>query len=336
MSDLGLTPDELIPVLYDARITLSFKIAALAIMAYDTILAFPSEVQCIWHRKLSGVTVLYILVRYVPLLEQVVEVLDGMWFANLSVSSCIVFEKLNCVFAPLFYFAIAGFSSLSYHVSTCIISPSLERLPFYATLKVLLSSPVQAHTWCCHISIPIITRAAAIASDLAVICFTWIETASIYKRSRTSGARAPTVKVLLHNGSVQFIVLLLLNSVTVLLDVLNIAVPIVGQTPSASCFIFINDALTSIVVSRFILDLRSVYLSADGDQQTQPSVSTVHFASVIAGNIGASLHGSWATGDPRHNVGQEAEQEEAEQEALEVYSDNPLAVGLLDDDPTIA
>ena len=49
---------------------------------------------------------------------------------------------------------------------------------------------------------------------------------------------------------------------------------------------------------------------------------SVRFASNIEGNLGASLDISWATGEER-------DIEEEEDDDI-VYSDNPLAVGLID------
>ena len=82
-------------------------------------------------------------------------------------------------------------------------------------------------------------------------------------------------------------------------------------------------SLTSILLSHFILDLRSIiHLSEDDTSGSTHQVTSVRFASNIEGNLGASLDISWATGEER-------DIDEEEDDNI-VYSDNPPAVGLVD------
>ncbi|KAK7693363.1 hypothetical protein QCA50_002931 [Cerrena zonata] len=64
MSELGLTPDEIVTILAQNQLTGYFFVAGLALAVYDTILAFPQELKCIWQRKFSMASVLYLLIRY--------------------------------------------------------------------------------------------------------------------------------------------------------------------------------------------------------------------------------------------------------------------------------
>ena len=84
----------------------------------------------------------------------------------------------------------------------------------------------------------------------------------------------------------------------------------------------ISYSLTSILLSHFILDLRSIPLSEDGTSGSARQVTSVRFASNIEGNLGASLDISWATGEER-------DIDEEEDNDI-VYSDDPLPVGLID------
>ena len=84
----------------------------------------------------------------------------------------------------------------------------------------------------------------------------------------------------------------------------------------------ISHSLTSILLSHFILDLRSIHLSEDDISGSTHQVTSVIFASNIEGNLGASLDISWATGEER-------DIDEGEDTNI-VYSDNPVAVGLID------
>ena len=81
-------------------------------------------------------------------------------------------------------------------------------------------------------------------------------------------------------------------------------------------------SFTSILLSHFILDLRSIPLSEDESSGSTHQVTSVRFASNIEGNLGASLDISWATGEERDI--------DEEEDDNPVYSDNPPAVGLID------
>ena len=80
-------------------------------------------------------------------------------------------------------------------------------------------------------------------------------------------------------------------------------------------------SFTSILLSHFILDLRSIHLSEDDTSGSTHQLTSIRFASKIETNLGASLHVSWATGKER-------DIDEEEDDNI-VYSDNPVAVGLI-------
>ena len=70
------------------------------------------------------------------------------------------------------------------------------------------------------------------------------------------------------------------------------------------------------------MDLRSIHLSKDDTSGSAYQVTSVRFATNIEENLGASLDVSWATGEER-------DIDEEEDNDI-VYSDHPLAVGLID------
>ena len=50
---------------------------------YDCILTFREEVQCIWGRRFTGATAVYLATRYIAAIERVVLVLMGvLWTIN--------------------------------------------------------------------------------------------------------------------------------------------------------------------------------------------------------------------------------------------------------------
>jgi len=72
--------------------------------------------------------------------------------------------------------------------------------------------------------------------------------------------------------------------------------------------------LTAIIVSRFFLNLRDVKdtpCAGTGDdvEASAPSVSNLHFASAIVGNMGAELNGSFGIGTRVDDLDEEEEEE---------------------------
>ena len=50
----------------------------IALSTYDLILTFPTEVKCVWKRKVFGMgTMLYIAIRYTTILRMLLEGLSG-------------------------------------------------------------------------------------------------------------------------------------------------------------------------------------------------------------------------------------------------------------------
>ncbi|KAF8572827.1 hypothetical protein K439DRAFT_1569145 [Ramaria rubella] len=65
-------------------------VTALALLAYDTLLTFPSEVRFIWHKKFRLGTILYLLAHYSALLQFLLTVyLDFATFPSLQTYSAL-------------------------------------------------------------------------------------------------------------------------------------------------------------------------------------------------------------------------------------------------------
>ncbi|KAK7689103.1 hypothetical protein QCA50_007794 [Cerrena zonata] len=154
----------------------------------------------------------------------------------------------------------------------------------------------------------------SVAADISVLLFTLLETRGIFRASNQINIQTSVTSILLKNGSVQFLVLLILNIVSMVLDLLSIAA-VAGD--NVTTFIYINEALGSILLSRFLLDLRSVFYTGDTHDELPDRVeSTVHFATSIVGNMGATLN-TWKSGDS------------SSYEDIQ-YSVQPFSVGLLE------
>ncbi|KAK7682106.1 hypothetical protein QCA50_014692 [Cerrena zonata] len=147
---------------------------------------------------------------------------------------------------------------------------------------------------------------------------------SILRASSEARVQTTLTSTLLRNGSIQFGTLLVLNIIAVILDSLSVANIQEASISSLSNFIYFQQIFNSILLSHFILDLHSIYLTeSNPGSQTNPRSTGMEFAASVQGNIAASLDISWATGE-------ESERDIEEDEEI-WYSNNPLTDGLLQD-----
>ncbi|KAH8093099.1 hypothetical protein BXZ70DRAFT_439673 [Cristinia sonorae] len=147
---------------------------------------------------------------------------------------------------------------------------------------------------------PIITRSFAMLSDLLVLIVTWRKSASTWRESLRMKRFKPKISVLLiRDGTLYFGALLILNTITVLLDVLGYLDEFGGTS-----FIFINDTVGAMLVARFILNLRGVcYTDEPSDGSDTHQLTSIHFTSSnFLGNLAAPLRvdHAWATNRVEH------------------------------------
>ncbi|KAK7693364.1 hypothetical protein QCA50_002932 [Cerrena zonata] len=153
----------------------------------------------------------------------------------------------------------------------------------------------------------------------SILVITLSTTWGIFKAGQQLRTQTSITTVLIQNGSIQFCTLLLLNVVAMILDLLSVTNLKSNSSQDETLFIVIQEIFNSIVLSHFILNLRSIYHIDSDSKPSFDQHSTVHFATFIEGNMGTSLSTSWIVGNNR----------DAENEAIQ-YSDNPLMTGLLD------
>lgn len=156
----------------------------------------------------------------------------------------------------------------------------------------------------------------AIVSDSIVLILTWLKTAEIQRSFTGANRKGNLVALIQRDGTLYFVTILILN----VLNLVAIKFQAFGSLPA------ITEVLTSILISRFILNLRGIFLSPGGSNATTSTLrmsqmSSLHFASGIAGNLGAPL------GDPADAEDRIDDSSTARGEVAYV-SDDPLAAGL--------
>ncbi|CAL1698255.1 unnamed protein product [Somion occarium] len=305
MAELGFTPDEMISQISQYYLEAYITLAALVLAAYDTILTFSQEVCCIWQRKFTGVTLLYVVIRYGTILNIVLQGIGGIWsFESVSHASLELLPLTACASGP---FA----KEIGLQFCLCFFSACLHHAFIY------ISSLGHRHGFC--FIMPVVTRAISIGTDLAILGFTLLETANVFKASQSLQVKTSITILIVHNGALQFIAFLVLNTISMTLDTLSVAL-LSTVASNSSQVLTINSSITSILLSHFLLDLRSIYQSDSNNSNSEPG-STIHFANSIVGNMGATLDAPWTTEDD--------EDRRLEDQSV-TYSHNPFATGLLE------
>ncbi|KAL4253657.1 hypothetical protein ABKN59_003739 [Abortiporus biennis] len=138
-------------------------------------------------------------------------------------------------------------------------------------------------------------RSCTLAYDVLVLVFTLIKTLRIRQMTLRLNTRPRLVTLLLRDGSIYFSLLLLMN-----VTQLGLSTKIQANVASP----YFVPPITSILMSRFLLNLRRVHLSpSDPDLPNSISssgqftsigakevVSTVQFSTAFLGNMAAPLH----------------------------------------------
>ncbi|TCD65321.1 hypothetical protein EIP91_002807 [Steccherinum ochraceum] len=257
------------------------------VAGHDTLLTLSREIEFIWTQRFKLRTVLFLLQRYAILVNALLYVVQ---VDRPTVLSCESIAIASYAVSAAGLLSVACFSVLRVWVissqrwlptaSVFLVSMVVPAMNIYTycqpqrfylndgkcaveftemaipgTARVC-SILIQAYGTMSEFgerdrTFSFVVRCSAIASDLLVLIITWTKTTDVWK-FRSSGFKLPIKTLFFRSGSEYFLVLLLLNVITLVLDV---TVPdVVGVTP----FVYIHDAIAANLIARFILDLQSV------------------------------------------------------------------------------
>ncbi|KAI9059899.1 hypothetical protein FKP32DRAFT_1579041 [Trametes sanguinea] len=292
-------------------------IASSALLWFDFALTFTDEYRRIWKRKWTGATLVYLLTRYVAVIERIFFVLEVLvWNSSDQVRpslSCGGITHTDDVLLFLNYLAFSVFTCLRIYgvwgrdwKPLLLVLPLTLVKPIAGIIEVAHYTPVQAgppygcvyiyHVSHTHLSHPvsITSKATTIAADAILIGLTWIKTFGIKRDALHTGMRTPLATLLLRDGTAYFLVLLLIQVITI---ISNRKLTIWLVWP------YFDQVLTVIFLSRFMLDLRGLYFAERGGPEDQTSlhlsdVKFQGFASGMVGNFGATLNTTLAVDVP--------------------------------------
>ncbi|TCD60743.1 hypothetical protein EIP91_009611 [Steccherinum ochraceum] len=172
------------------------------------------------------------------------------------------------------------------------------------------------------ITVSILIHSSAIASDTLVIVLTWVKTFGLRRVAARLHLRGSLSSILLRDGTVYFAIILALNAVQLATEESNV---IWNPVP-----IFI-DVFTTILISRFILNLRQVF---DHSQNPNQDLSTFNSNGTFTvprfvGNLGAELEHSVSS---PHDVDVELFEDSASDGMTTVGGSSALRLELLEKD----
>lgn len=240
--------------------------AAVALLIYDWAITLGQELRYVWSSKFRGYTLLFILNR-VNSLGMIVGILMGLtpWYTGESCKAAVLvlasFQIMNFViWAIVSSLRVYAISNRTVWVS--LLTFLLALVPaatnvynyiassyFVSTYSILVECEYnQKYSDSVGMKLLICTRVAVILADAMVLLVTWRHLRGTLKSSRIGTNRVSLGLLLLRDGTLYFVMLLLLNIAQI------IAVLDFGQNfDPIPDFIF---PITIIIISRFILNLR--------------------------------------------------------------------------------
>lgn len=343
MSDSPDVQDEIFAAYRRLYIENYCIVASSVWLFYDTLATFPKEVQRIWSRKLTGATAIYFLTRYGAVAERIT-LMVSLFLKTTTDSRCVPVLRLDDTLTDLNYAAIGGFTALRLFgigsgtwlplVAVVIIWTARIAIAVYLQVTytpIAFGPPLFGcgALWSTSFNkiyaLDTAVNSLVLASDVLLLAMTWVKTFSIHRQSRQIGIHTPVAALILRDGTIYFGAIL----------VVQILAIVSSQQGSGfilwDVWVYFAQIVTVIFLSRFMLNLRGVYLKSSGGELTSIfAVSDVQFATNIVGNLGAPLDvGNTATSTTVSGEDGWTNNYDSDAEEKPELSSNPLAVGVI-------
>ncbi|OSD04337.1 hypothetical protein PYCCODRAFT_1466298 [Trametes coccinea BRFM310] len=227
-------------------------IAAFALIFYEYIITINREVAFIWNRKLTGATILFVLNRYLALLKYPIYIV-GL--------HCKAINILAMLLELLPYFVWFSFSTLrvyaisrqNWRMALLVAVPGC--MPLASNVYLYTQSSTANYPLpigCIWLnSIPVNIDKSAIVTDVVVLIVTWWQTYSLRRLAAQTSMQVSLATLLVRDGTIYFLVLLVMNTC-------HIAFSLTGRFTYTITF---EEPLTTILISRFLLNLREASTS---------------------------------------------------------------------------
>ncbi|GBE86105.1 hypothetical protein SCP_0806290 [Sparassis crispa] len=227
---------ELVQLAYDDVTGNYCCIAAATWLIFEHAITLTDEIDYIWRRKKTGVAVLFISNRFLGLVLVFSLVMQiPLWSTNPRSEACeeLLFIKW-AMFSALRVYAVGGqawcsaavvfilnfvpFATNLYDDATA--SYYIAVVPGFGPICVQSSNIVQPkmQMYESYPSFYLATRISVIVADIIVLVVTWTKTYSIKRYANSAHIEAPLATLLLRDGTLHFMLLLLLYLTQLLLN----------------------------------------------------------------------------------------------------------------------
>ncbi|RPD73182.1 hypothetical protein L226DRAFT_572616 [Lentinus tigrinus ALCF2SS1-7] len=330
-------------------------IGASVFVCWEYAITLSDEVDLFWTRGFSGATALFFVNRYVVL---AVNILNLIGYATLSDRSCSLLARAGFAMQCLQYVIWAAFSALrtfalskNYGVALLVfilssVSVGVDFSDFRFDLNGV-NIPILGctatttittelfqkfvnqyllHMRATNMPFVIIVRTCLIAADLILIYVTW----SRLGRKGFSTSHRSFVGVVLRDGTIYFVVLVLLNMLHLIFTMLSIDTPLQGAS-NVSAF---TEPVTATLVSRFLIHLQAAnrrtlhidtHSSPDHGETTFSSLGTLVFDRIVG-----PMESALSYGEEESSSSGDGAEDETEDVELRPSSENVAGNAELD------
>ncbi|KAI0765820.1 hypothetical protein BC629DRAFT_1596611 [Irpex lacteus] len=292
MSEFGDVSD-FVSYVQSVNISVLIEVASTALFLYEYLLTLPLEINKIWRRKTSLVTLLFLLNRYVVMLNRGLRLIQAVSWYNQYED---VADKMLivAVFASIRMFALWNRSWIvpavvfvlgmiypvgdSIYITTLVFSsipPPLTGCGQYSTINFQIwnmsSDEFLLYSF-------IVGCVASAVTECVVASLTWAKTVNLQKRLHNSdtvrGKKGPTY-LLLRQGTMHFFIMMTLQ----ILSLMSIPFDSLNNMPA--------------IIDTFLLSLRDDYTSSQASEVQSSRYAadhqTISHSGQLIGNLGASL-----------------------------------------------
>ncbi|KAH7870615.1 uncharacterized protein C8R40DRAFT_1073135 [Lentinula edodes] len=264
--------------------------AVITLCVADHIETWPREFSSIWKRKLTGISVLFLVNRYMLLLNLIIQAISA-FPGNGTDKQC---QALNTIFSIFAILSIVAANASAFIISRFaldVVSTVLE------VGVSTIGSPFQNLSRCglginnldqyIELAIPLL----ALGYDIFIFILTAIKTVQHSLEMQRLNQSSIT-QIIIRDGTLYFLLMLVVAIILAIFSVVSLKS---GNTNNFENFVApFFDILPNLLISRLMLNLHTYSEPGNStiSQGQQTHVSSLNFASnQMLGNIGAPLDG---------------------------------------------
>ncbi|KAH9829437.1 uncharacterized protein C8Q71DRAFT_403639 [Rhodofomes roseus] len=291
-SDDGPSEEELIAAYEENFVSICCLSAVCALYVYDHVLTFGQEVAMIWMRRKGLLTLIYTLLHLVTALELLWYIMSYIEFPCRNLQP----QLDDCCYVLPAQFSLGihlSCSSSCYQWPTMAVALDHHDALYSARRRDHLRLQ-PARVGNCRWGMPhfqrrvhgniirvieLATRISIIAADALVLAVTWRATFGFKRCKDSAKVKLPLTTLLLRDGTAYFSILLVLNIINIIMWTTNN----VTEFPTT---------LTTVLLSRFILNLRQRALAPQSIVSSPSQLSDIRFSTLVQSFSDSLAHGS--------------------------------------------